>query len=126
MLVKFGGVVLTRFGIHFAGVVIFLTAFLAAVGYTGFGNNVVFDPGAWQIANYRDRGRMAADLIAKRRLIGNSVDEVRSELGDPQKDWGSVYQYQIDLGWPMKSSSTYGLQVHFDSDRKVKVVQIVD
>jgi len=111
---------------HSLGLLLFVFVFAGATWFTGFGNDVAFDSAAWLASNPRDRGRMAEDLIAGGTLIGKSCSEVRRQLGSPENDWGKVIQYQIDLGWPMKKPTTYGLQVHFDADRVVREVKIVD
>lgn len=77
-------------------------------------------------ANARDRGRMAQNLVDGQSLIGQNADVLRQTLGAPDKNWGRVVQYQIDLGWPIKDPGTYGLQVHFDSQGNVALVKIVD
>ena len=111
---------------HVAGVFLFLTIFIGATAFTGFGNNADFNSEKWLHSNARERGRMAEDLVASGVLVGHPVREVQELLGRPDKDWGKVLQYQIDLGWPMKKPTTYGLQVHLDEDRNVRFVKIVD
>jgi hypothetical protein len=111
---------------HLGGLLLFLFVFIGATWFTGLGNDVPFDSNNWLRSNARDRGRMAEDLVASRVLIGQAHDEVLRQLGQPQKDWGKVIQYHIDLGWPLKKPEHYGLQVHFDADRVVREVKIVD
>ncbi len=111
---------------HGSGICLFLSVFLASAYFIGLGNDVAFSSGEWLAADSRDRGRMAEDLIAGGSLVGKNIGQVRSTLGTPERNWGTVYQYQIDLGWPMKKPDTYGLQVHFDQEGKVKLVKIVD
>ena len=111
---------------HVYGVFLFLAVFVASSYFTGLGNDAEFSSEAWLAADYRGKGRMAENLVAGGSLVGESVDEVRATLGVPEKDWGKVYQYQIDLGWPLKKPETYGLQVHFDQSRNVHSVKIVD
>jgi hypothetical protein len=110
---------------HFLGVSLFLFAFVGATSFTGFGNDDAFDSAAWLNAGPRDRGRMAQSLVDGGTLVGQSAEVVLQTLGMPEKNWGRVVQYQIDLGWPLKKSTTYGLQVHF-SDNIVREVKIVD
>jgi len=69
---------------------------------------------------------MAASLVSGGSLVGRNANDVRAALGVPEKDWGRVYQYQIDLGWPIKDPRHYGLQVHFDGRGNVVLVKIVD
>ena len=90
------------------------------------GNNKSFDSAAWLKANARDRGRMSQDLVDRKLLVGKSVEQAKQALGEPQKDWGSVVQYDIDLGWLFKDPRHYGLQVHFEADQRVSEVRIVD
>jgi len=111
---------------HSIGLAIFFTVFIAASVFTGFGNDAAFTSDAWLAADSRMRGRMAHDLIDGGSLLARSPSEVRSALGAPDKDWGKVWQYQINLGWPVKKPTTYGLQVHFDHNRTVQLVKIVD
>lgn len=111
---------------QFPGLLLFVLVFAGAAWFTGFGNDVAFDSAVWLSSSPRERGRMAEDLVAGRTIIGKSFSEVRRQLGSPEKDWGKVIQYQIDLGWPMKKPTTYGLQVHFDAERIVREVKIVD
>lgn len=111
---------------HVLGVLLFLFVFITASAFTGFGNDERFYQAKWLSADARTRGRMAEDLVERGCLIGKNIDEVRETLGGPKHDWGSVYQYHIDLGWPMKRSESYGLQVNFDADQRVRAVKIVD
>lgn len=111
---------------HSVGLGIFFTVFIAASVFTGFGNGEAFTSDAWLAADSRGRGRMAHDLIDGGSLLGKCPSEVRAALGAPDKDWGKVYQYQINLGWPVKKPTTYGLQVHFNADKTVREVKIVD
>jgi hypothetical protein len=90
------------------------------------GNNKSFDSSAWLKADMRERGRMCEDLVKRKVLVGQSDDEARRLLGQPDKDYGSVLSYNVDLGWPMKDPKHYGLLVHLDQDRKVREVRIVD
>ena len=103
--------------IVFAGILLLLAA---------CGNNKSFDSAAWLKANARERGRMSQDLVDRKLLVGKSIEQAKQVLGGPQKDWGRVVQYDIDLGWLFKDPKTYGLQVHFDNDRTVREVKIVD
>jgi hypothetical protein len=111
---------------HSIGLFLFFTIFIAASVFTGFGNDAKFSSEAWLAADVRGRGRMAHDLIDGGSLLGKCPSEVRSTLGAPDRDWGKVYQYQINLGWPVKNPMSYGLQVRFDDDRTVRLVKIVD
>lgn len=90
------------------------------------GNNKSFDSAKWLQADARERGRMCEDLVDSRILIGQSVNQAKLLLGQPEKDWGHVIQYNIDLGWPFKDPKHYGLQVHLDENRYVREVRIVD
>lgn len=110
---------------HLLGVFLFIIAFTVAAAFTGLGNDVSFDSAAWRNASYRERGRMADDLIESRVLVGQSADVVTATLGLPEKPWGNVRQYQIDLGWPFKKPTSYGLQVHV-ADNVVRELKIVD
>ena len=92
----------------------------------GCGNNHSFDSATWLKSDTRARGRMSESLVSGKTLVGQSAEEAQRQLGLPEKDWGSAWQYQIDLGWPMKDSKHYGLQVHLDNERKVSLVKIVD
>jgi hypothetical protein len=117
---------IAKLATHFAGALLFLSIFLTASWFIGLGNDEAFDSNAWRSANARDRGRMAQHLVDNQCLVGRSAESVGSTLGTPDHDWGKVHQYRIDLGWPMKNPNTYGLQLHFDADRNVKLVKIVD
>jgi len=90
------------------------------------GNNKRFDSAAWLKADARERGRMSEDLVERKILVGSSFEQAKQLLGEPQQDWGRVIQYHIDLGWPLKDPQSYGLQVHFENDRTVREVKIVD
>ena len=114
---------ISRLGIYLT---IFLSVFVATTFLVGFGNNSTFDSAAWLAGNARGRGRMAQHLVDGGALIGRSAAESRHVLGAPDKDWGKIHQYQIDLGWPIKDPKTYGLQVHFNSNKTVREVKIVD
>ena len=92
----------------------------------GCGNNRSFDSATWLVSDARVRGRMSESLVSGKTLVGQSAEAAQRQLGLPEKDWGSVWQYQIDLGWPLKDPQHYGLQVHLDSERKVHEVKIVD
>ncbi|MBI1761044.1 MAG: hypothetical protein HYR56_06360 [Acidobacteria bacterium] len=98
-----------------------LVGWLAACG-----NNKMFDSAAWLQGNLRARGRMCEDLVQRKLLLGQPVAEAHRLLGPPNKDYGSVLSYNIDLGWPFKDPIHYGLQVRLDQDRKVREVKIVD
>jgi hypothetical protein len=113
-------------GTHITGGVLFVTIFVTMAWFIGLGNDEQFDSGAWLRSNPRDRGRMAQHLVDNQLLVGRSVEEVRSSLGAPDVNWGKVHQYQIDLGWPFKKPTTYGLQIHYDAHRNVQLVKIVD
>ena len=69
---------------------------------------------------------MSESLVSGKTLIGQSAEEIQRQLGVPEKDWGSVWQYQINMGLPFKDPQSYGLQVHLDGERKVSRVKIVD
>ena len=69
---------------------------------------------------------MSQDLVDSKVLVGKTIEQARGVLGDPQKDWGQVIQYNIDLGWPLKDPQHCGLQVHLDHNRTVREVRIVD
>jgi hypothetical protein len=90
------------------------------------GNNRPFDSAAWLKGDLRARGRMCEDLVERKLLIGQTATEAQHLLGSPDKDYGSVLSYHIDLGWPFKDPVHYGLQVHFDETRRVCEVKIVD
>ena len=113
-------------GKHAAGGAVFLFVFICASFFTGFGNNEAFDSNAWLSSNARDRGRMAQHLVDEGTLLGKDCDEVKETLGPPDRNYGKAFEYRINLGWPMKNPNTYGLQVHFDRDRNVRLVKIVD
>lgn len=111
---------------HIAGALLFAFIFLSMAWFIGLGNDEVFDAPKWQISSARERGRMAQHLVDGGTLVGLSEVEVLSKLGSPEMDWGRVHQYQIDLGWPLKKPTTYGLQVHYDAGGNVRMVKIVD
>ena len=93
---------------------------------SGCGNHKAFDSAAWLKADARERGRMSQHLVDSKLLVGRSLDEAKQMLGEPQKDWGRVLQYHIDLGWPLKDPQHYGLQLHLNANRTVHEVKIVD
>lgn len=74
----------------------------------------------------RERGRMSEDLVKRKILLGQTADDAKRLLGQPDKDYVSALSYRIDLGWPLKDPIHYGLQVHLDENRKVREVKIVD
>jgi len=90
------------------------------------GNHKPFNSADWLEADARERGRMSQDLVDSKILLGRSLDDAKQILGEPQKDWGRVVQYHINLGYPLKDPQSYGLQVHLDSSRTVTDVKIVD
>ena len=104
----------------------FLLVLLLGCALTACGNNKPFDSVAWLKSDARERGRMSQHLVDSKLLIGRSLAEAKQTLGEPEKDWGRVIQYHIDLGWPLKDPQHYELQVHLDSDRTVTQVKIVD
>lgn len=112
----------TRFVTHIVGLFLFLSVVIGSVAYVGLGNDAAFDSGAWLNGDARTRGRMAEDLVAQKVLIGLSAEDVERQLGHPKKNYGKVIEYHVDLGWPFKNPIHYGLQVHFDADRKVNLV----
>ena len=69
---------------------------------------------------------MSQDLVDSKVLIGKTIEDAKLALGEPQKDWKRVIQYNIDLGWPLKDPKHYGLQVHLDANQNVSEVRIVD
>ena len=100
---------------------VFLTFSLVACG-----NNQQFDSAKWLRSNMRDRGRMCEDLVKSKILIGQTVTEAQRLLGPPDFTYPTAFQYKIDLGWPLKDPVHYGLQLHFDANRRVREVKIVD
>lgn len=90
------------------------------------GNNHAFDSAVWLTSDARARGRMCEDLVQRKILVGQSVEEAKRLLGLPDVDYGKVFAYQIDLGWPFKDPKHYGLQVHLDENLNVREVKIVD
>ncbi len=90
------------------------------------GNNHSFNSAAWLKGDARARGRMCEDLVKRKVLLGQSVEEAKRLLGPPDEDYGKALAYQIDLGWPFKDPKHYGLQVHLDENRSVREVKIVD
>lgn len=69
---------------------------------------------------------MSQDLVDSKMLLGKSVDEAKTVLGQPDFGYPSALQYKIDLGWAFKDSQHHGLQVHLDEKRFVREVKIVD
>lgn len=106
------------------------TAILLVIAWvfllTACSNNRAFVSAAWLKGNMRARGRMSEDLVKRKILVGKTSDEVQRLLGEPEKDYGSVLSYRIDMGWPFKDSKHYGLHVHLDENRNVREVRIVD
>ena len=107
-----------------------MTATLAVTAwvcvFAACGNSESFDSAAWLKGDMRARGRMCDDLVKRRILIGQPVDEAQRLLGKPDESYASVLSYRIDLGWPLKDPKHYGLQVHLDANRNVREVKIVD
>ena len=99
---------------------------IAGLLLSGCGNHKAFDSTAWLKADARERGRMSQHLVDSKLLVGRTAAEAKQMLGEPQKDWGRVIQYHIDLGWPLKDPQHYGLQVHLDTNHTVREVKIVD
>ena len=89
-------------------------------------NNHSFNSAAWLTSDARARGRMCEDLVQRKVLLGQTVDEAKRLLGPPDEDYGKALAYKIDLGWPFKDAKHYGLQVHLDENRSVREVKIVD
>jgi hypothetical protein len=98
----------------------------AQFAFIACGNNQLFDSSTWLKSDSRTRGKMSQSLVNSQTLVGKNAEEVKGLLGSPEKDWGKVWQYQIDLGMPFKDSQNYGLQVHLNEDRRVQLVKIVD
>lgn len=98
-----------------------LVFFLAACG-----NNKSFDSNAWLQGDTRARGRMSDDMVKRKILIGQTVDEAQRLLGQPDKAYPTALSYKIDLGWLFKDPKSYGLLVYFDEKRIVSEVKIVD
>ena len=92
----------------------------------GCGNNHSFSSSGWLKGDARARGRMSEDLVRSKILLGKTVEEAQQLLGTPEKTYPTALQYQIDLGYPFKDPSRYGLQVHFDQRRLVSEAKIVD
>ena len=103
-----------------------LTVVLVATLFAACGNNKPFNATAWVNADARERGRMSQDLVDSKVLVGKTIEQAKQALGEPQKDWGRVIQYSINLGWPLKDPKHYGLQVQLDENRTVREVRIVD
>jgi hypothetical protein len=101
-------------------------ALLIGLVLLGCGNNKRFNSDVWLKADMRERGRMSENLVKGKTLIGKSNDETRRLLGEPEKDWGRVIQYNIDMGLPLKDPKHTGLQVHLDENHYVREVRIVD
>lgn len=117
---------LKKYLTHAVGAFLFVAIFVSAVVFTGFGNDREFSSDLWLRSDARTRGRMAESLVANHSFVGKTADEVTASLGVPDRDWGRVHQYKIDLGWPFKDPNTYGLQVHYDADGNVQLVKVVD
>ena len=98
-----------------------ITTFFAACG-----NDRAFDAKIWASADARARGRMSEDLVKRKILVGRSADEVHRMLGQPDTAYPATLCYNIDMGMPLKDPSHYGLQVHLDENRNVRLVKIVD
>ena len=111
---------------HAVGFFLFLVVFVGSTTFIGLGNDESFASATWLASDARGRGRMSQDLVDSEVLVGLCEKQVVEMLGRPEKNWGSVHQYQINLGWIFKKPETYGLQVHYDQDRKVRRVKIVD
>jgi len=91
------------------------------------GNNKTFDSAAWLKSDLRERGRMSEDLVKSRVLIGQTADDVRRVLGQPDTTYTTALVYRIDMGMPLKDDPKHtGLQVHLDGNRTVREVKIVD
>ena len=103
-----------------------LVLVILVLGLVGCGNNRSFDAEKWIAGNTRERGRMSEDLVNRKILIGATVAEAEAVLGPPDFKYPTAIQYKIDLGWPLKDPSHYGLQLHFDPNRRVHEVKIVD
>jgi hypothetical protein len=79
-----------------------------------------FDSAAWLKADQRARGRMSEDLVRRKILIGQTVEEAQQLLGQPDKTYPTALSYKIDLGWLFKNPEHYGLLVYLDESRKVR------
>ena len=103
-----------------------LALVILTLSLIGCGNNRPFNAAKWIEGTVRERGRMSEDLVNSKILIGATIDEAERLLGPADFTYPTALQYKIDLGWPLKDPMHYGLQVHFDTNRKVHNVKIVD
>lgn len=91
------------------------------------GNNKSFDSATWLKSDTRERGRMSEDLVGRKVLVGQAVDEVLRLLGQPDTYYPTALVYRLDMGMPLKDDPKHtALQVHLDGNRVVREVRIVD
>ena len=94
---------------------------------TACGNNKTFDSAVWLKSDARERGRMSEDLVKSKTLIGKTADESLRVLGQPDTTYPTALVYKLDMGMPFKDDPKHtALQVHFDGNRTVRDVKIVD
>jgi hypothetical protein len=105
---------------------VLLLAILSASLLEACGNNRSFESEQWLNGDRRARGRMSEDLVNRKILIGQTIDEAQRLLGQPDKDYTVVLSYNVDFGWPFKNPEHCGLQLHLDENRRVREVKIVD
>ena len=84
------------------------------------GNDKSFDSASLLKGDMRARGRMCDDLVKRKILIGQTLDEAQRLLGQPDKTYATAVSYKIDLGWLFKDPKHYGLLVYFDERRIVR------
>jgi hypothetical protein len=60
-----------------------------------------FDPAAWRKGSPAERGRMARSLCEGRFVTGRTRGEVLALLGEPDRDFGSLIEYDIDPPAPV-------------------------
>jgi hypothetical protein len=77
------------------------TALLAGgIVTVSLADRVLGDPGQfrgerWRAGGLEQRGRMAADLCASGVLRGKTREEVRDLLGEPDRDFAEVMEYDV-------------------------------
>ena len=108
----------TKIGLSVVTVVFLLTA---------CGNNKTFNSTAWLNSDLRERGRMSEDLVKNKILIGQAENQALRLLGQPDTTYPTALMCRLDMGMPFKDDPKHtALQVHFDGNRTVRGVKIVD
>jgi hypothetical protein len=86
-------------------------------------DNAPFNPAAWRAGGPAQRGCMTRSLCAGGFLRGKTRAEVIEMLGEPDRDFGRLIEY--DVVSPVPTSRAEWVQIGFDrTDRRVAAVEV--